>query len=467
MIKVTKEQIAEQYMIMAAVKERNDRLERKPACFIRTFGCQQNEADSEQLRGMAENMGYIICDVPEKADLILVNTCAVREHAELRALSVTGQFKKLKEKNPDLMIGVCGCMVTQEHRMNAIKKSYPYVDFLIGTGMLYKFPEILNNKLCGGKRSFTVDEAEGSMAEGLPISRESKFSAWISVMYGCNNFCSYCVVPYTRGRERSRERNDILDEVKSVIKSGAKEITLLGQNVNSYCSDGGDFADLVSEICALEGDFILRFMTSHPKDATKKLIDVMAQNEKCAKQFHLPLQSGSARILKEMNRKYTPERYLELVSYIREKMPDIALSSDIIVGFPGESDEDFFETLKMLKRVEFDMVYSFIYSPRPLTPAANMSCQIPPEIKSKRFDELLSVQNEISLKKNLELVNRRQRVLISGESKNSHDMLTGRADSNKLVHIPKRPDTEAFIGKFADVTIEKAETFALFGDISK
>ncbi len=465
MIKVTKEQIAEQYRIMASVRKINEG--KSKFCFIRTFGCQQNEADSEQLRGMAEEMGYKICDAPEEADLILVNTCAVREHAELRALSVTGQFKKLKEKNPELLIGVCGCMVTQEHRMNAIKKSYPYVDFLIGTGMLYKFPEILNNKLGGGKRSFTVDEPEGSLAEGMPISRESKINAWVSVMYGCNNFWSYCVVPYTRGRERSRDKADIIAEVKKVISEGAKEITLLGQNVNSYRSKDGDFAVLVEEICALDGDFIIRFMTSHPKDATKKLIDVMAKNEKCAKQFHLPLQSGSHRILSEMNRKYTPERYLELVSYMREKMPNVAISSDIIVGFPGESEVEFEETIQMLKKVEFDMVYSFIYSPRPLTPAARMEDQIPKEIKSKRFDRLLEVQNEISLKKNLELIGKKQRVLITGESKSSVNMLTGRADSNKLVHIERRPDTEALIGKFADITITKAETFALFGELSE
>ncbi len=450
---------------MHAMREENKKLDTPPKCFIRTFGCQQNEADSEQLRGMAAEMGYARCDTPEEADLILVNTCAVREHAELRALSVTGQFKKLKEKNPALMIGVCGCMVTQEHRMDQVKKSYPYVDFLIGTGMLYKFPEILAERVGGGKRSFTVDAPEGSLSEGLPIIRESPTTTFVSVMYGCNNFCSYCVVPYTRGRERSRERADIIAEVKDVIKGGAKEITLLGQNVNSYRSEGRDFADLVSEICALEGDFIVRFMTSHPKDASKKLIDVMAENKKCAKQFHLPLQSGSGRILDVMNRKYTPEAYLSLVNYMRERMPDIALSSDIIVGFPGESDEEFEETLEMLRTVEFDMIYSFIYSPRPLTPAAAMECQIPPEVKSKRFDRLLEVQNEISLKKNLRLVGQKLRVLIEGESKNSADMLTGRADSNKLVHIPRTAETETLIGSFVTATITKAETFALFGEV--
>ncbi len=467
MIKVTNEQIEKQYRIMHAVREQNKKLNTPPKCFIRTFGCQQNEADSEQLRGMAAEMGYLRCDTPEEADLILVNTCAVREHAELRALSVTGQFKKLKEKNPSLMIGVCGCMVTQEHRMAQVKKSYPYVDFLIGTGMLYKFPEILANRLSGGRRSFTVDAAEGSVAEGLPIIRESKTTTFVSVMYGCNNFCSYCVVPYTRGRERSRERADIITEVKDVIRNGAKEITLLGQNVNSYSSEGRDFADLVSEICQLDGDFILRFMTSHPKDASKKLIDVMAENKKCAKQFHLPLQSGSRRVLEVMNRKYTPESYLSLVSYMREKMPDIAISSDIIVGFPGETEEEFEETLSMLRKVEFDMIFSFIYSPRPLTPAAAMECQIPPKVKSERFDRLLSLQNEISLKKNLRLVGGTERVLIEGISKNSESMLMGRADSNKLVHIPRTTDTEALIGSFADVKITKAETFALFGEIVK
>ncbi len=466
MIKVTKEQIAEQYRIMAAVRAKNAELDSPPKCFIRTFGCQQNEADSEQLRGMASEMGYVRTDTPDDADLILVNTCAVREHAELRALSTTGQFKKLKEKNPSLLIGVCGCMVTQEHRMDQVKHSYPYVDFLIGTGMLYKFPEILQGKLCGGKRTFTVDAPEGSLAEGLPIKRESNLTAWVSVMYGCNNFCSYCVVPYTRGRERSRERADIIAEVKKVITEGAKEITLLGQNVNSYRSEGQDFADLVDEICALDGDFILRFMTSHPKDASHKLIDTMARNEKCAKQFHLPLQSGSARVLGEMNRRYTPETYLSLIRYMREKMPDIALSSDIIVGFPGESDEEFEETLSMLRTVGFDMVYSFIYSPRPLTPAAAMDCQIPQEVKSARFDRLLNTQNEISLTKNLALVGKVQRVLIEGESKSSPDMLTGRADSNKLVHIPRDSVSEALIGKFAAVRITKAETFALFGELA-
>ncbi len=460
MIKITKEQLSEQLLYMDRVRK----TESGKKVFIRTFGCQQNEADSEQLAGMAEKMGYQVTDEAESADLILVNTCAVREHAELRALSVTGQFKKLKEQNPSLIIGVCGCMVTQEHRMNAIKKSYPYVDFLIGTGMLYQFPQILAERLDGGKRSFTVDASEGSLAEGLPIKRSSKIKSYISIMYGCNNFCSYCVVPYTRGRERSREKDAILEEARRVIADGAKEITLLGQNVNSYRGDVS-FPALLDEICHLDGDFIVRFMTSHPKDASRELIDIMAANKKCAKQFHLPLQSGSARILQEMNRRYTPDAYLRLVEYMREKIPDIAISSDIIVGFPSESDAEFEETLAMLERVQFDSIYSFIYSPRALTPAAEMDGQISANIKSERLTRLMDTQNAISLKKNKALMGKTLRVLVEGESKNSPDMLTGRADSNKLVHIPRTVESEMLIGKFASVTIDKAETFALFGKL--
>lgn len=462
---ITKAEIDLQYAYMTNIRSYN---EGKNLKFnIKTFGCQQNEADSERLAGMAAEMGYLPAESAEDADLVLINTCAVREHAELRALSITGEFKHLKEKNPNLVIGICGCMVTQEHRMNDIKKSYPYVDFLIGTGMLYRFPEILLSHLQNDKRLFFIDETEGNIAEGLPIRRESKISAWVSVMYGCNNYCTYCVVPHVRGRERSREREHILAEVRELIADGCREITLLGQNVNSYGKDlhyDFDFADLVREICSLDGDFILRFMTSHPKDANRKLIDTMAESKKCARQFHLPLQSGSKRVLGEMNRLYSPESYCELLTYMREKMPGIAISSDIIVGFPGETDEEFEETLEMLRRVRFDMIYSFIYSPRPLTPAAKMDCQLPAKIKSDRMGRLLALQNEISLDINHAAVGTIQRVLLKGESKSSPDMLTGRADSNKLVHIPRTPKTEALIGSFINAKILRAETFALFGE---
>jgi tRNA-2-methylthio-N6-dimethylallyladenosine synthase len=465
MKKITKEEIELQYDAMNNVRAYNCGKDRK--FFVKTFGCQQNEADSERLAGMAYEMGYLPAKSPEDADLILINTCAVREHAELRALSITGQFKHLKEKNPNLIIGICGCMVTQENRMNEIRKSYPYVDFLIGTGMLHRFPEILLSHLKNDKRIFLIDDTEGSIAEGLPVRRESKIKAWVSVMYGCNNFCTYCVVPHVRGRERSRERENIIAEIKELVADGCREITLLGQNVNSYGKDLNyeyDFADLVREICSIDGDFILRFMTSHPKDASRKLIDTMAESLRCARQFHLPLQSGSKRVLETMNRRYTPDDYIRLIDYIREKMPDIAISTDIIVGFPGETDEEFEETLEMLKRIRFDMIYSFIYSPRPLTPAAKFKNQIPAEIKSARMERLLELQNKISLDINKSIVGSIQRVLLEGESKSTSEMLTGRADSNKLVHIPRTPKTEAMIGTFADIKILRAETFALFGE---
>ncbi len=462
---ISNEEIERQYGFMSEVAAINRGKDLH--FFVRTFGCQQNEADSERIAGMCEKMGYKPAQSEKNADLIVVNTCAVREHAELRALSITGQFKHLKEANPELLIVVCGCMVTQEHRMHDIKQSYPYVDLLFGTGMLYRFPELLCEHIKSDKRQFVIDETEGNIAEGLPILRESKIKAWVSVMYGCNNFCTYCVVPYVRGRERSRKREEIINEVKTLIADGCKEITLLGQNVNSYGKDTGDcdFADLVREICELDGDFILRFMTSHPKDASKKLIDVMAEYPKCAKQFHLPLQSGSARVLQAMNRRYTPEKYLETVEYMREKMPEIAISSDIIVGFPGETEEEFSETLQMLQKVQFDMVYSFIYSPRNLTPAAKMDCQIPQEIKSARMEKLLAMQNEISLSKNVASVGQIHRVLLEGESRSDKNMLTGRNDANKLVHIPKTPESEAKLGQFVNIEIVRAEPFSLFGKL--
>ncbi len=461
---IPKIEIDAQYAFMRRAAEINSGKNLK--YIVRTFGCQQNEADSERLAGMCAEMGYSPASSESDADLIVVNTCAVREHAELRALSITGQFKHLKAKNPSLVICICGCMVTQEHRMTAIKQSYPYVDLLFGTGMLHRFPELLVARLEGGKRRFEIDETEGVIAEGLPVKRESKIKAWVSVMYGCNNFCTYCVVPYVRGRERSRAKADIMKEIRELIADGVREITLLGQNVNSYGKDTGEcsFAELVREICALDGDFILRFMTSHPKDASRELIDAMAESPKCARQFHLPMQSGSERVLAAMNRRYTPESYLATVEYMRAKMPDIAISSDIIVGFPGETDAEFDQTLEMLKKVRLDMTYSFIYSPRELTPAARMDCQIPSEVKSERMNRLLETQNAISLEKNSATVGTLQRVLIEGESKSSPEMLTGRADSNKLVHIPRTPETEALIGSFASVRITRAETFALFGE---
>lgn len=436
--------------------------------FVQTFGCQQNEADSEKISGICLSMGYEICSEPALADLIMVNTCAVREHAEQKALSIIGQYKHLKAAKPDMLIGVCGCMVTQEHRKENIKHSYPYVDFVLGTSSLHRLPELIYTKMKKGKRLYCPEEKEYLVAEGLPIYRESSYRAWVSIMYGCNNFCTYCIVPYVRGRERSRRPEDIIAEVRGLVEAGYKDITLLGQNVNSYGkdakSDDGevyDFADLLRDIDKIEGDYHIRFMTSHPKDASDKLIDVIASSKHVAHQFHLPMQSGSDRILKAMNRHYDTEKYLRTVNYLRERVPDVTISSDIIVGFPGESDEDFEATLDMLRKVRFDMTYSFIYSPRKDTPAAAMECQIPDAIKGERMNRLLETQNEIALAKNKPLENKILRVLCDGKSKNNENVYSGRTEGNKIVLFD---GNESDTGKFVDILITRAETFALYGE---
>lgn len=460
---ITGEEIRRQHEYISRVRAIIENEGVRQYALIRTFGCQQNEADSERLAGMAEAMGYELTEDESAADLILVNTCAIREHAELKALSITGQFKHLKAAKPQLIIGICGCMVSQEHRLSDIKNRYPYVDFLFGTGELYRFPELLYRTKDKGERFFVVEETVGNIAEGLPVKRASAFKAWLSIMYGCNNFCTYCVVPYVRGRERSRKREDVLAEARELISAGYKEITLLGQNVNSYGKDLGydyDFADLLSDICAIDGDFIVRFMTSHPKDASKKLIDVMTENKKIARQFHLPIQSGSNTVLSRMNRRYTREAYLELIDYMREKMPNIALTTDIIVGFPGETEEDFEQTLDILSRVRYDNIYSFIYSPRRGTPAAEMEDAVPTTVQSERFSRLLELQHKISNEENQKLVGTRQRVLVEGISKNDADMYTGRCESGRLVHFASERD---LTGELVDILIERAETFNVFG----
>lgn len=435
--------------------------------YIQTFGCQQNVADSEKISGMCQAMGYVITDTPDISDIIVVNTCAIREHAEKRALSIIGQFKHIKAKKPSLIIAVCGCMVAQEHRRNDIKFRYPYVDFIFGASSLFRLPELIVRRLEKNKRIYCPEEQEYLVAEGLPIRRESGYKAWVSIMYGCNNFCTYCIVPYVRGRERSRAPEDIIAEVRELVKAGYKDITLLGQNVNSYGKDVKDdsgevydFADLLSDIDKIEGDYYIRFMTSHPKDASHKLIDTIANSKHIAHQFHLPLQSGSDGVLKRMNRRYDTEKYMETVTYMKEQIPDITITSDIIVGFPGESEEDFLGTLDMLKRVEFDMVYSFIYSPRRGTPAAEMEGQIDDKTKGERFDRLLEVQNEIAYGKNQPLLGQTLKVLCDGRSKNNSEIFSGRTEGNKIVLFEGEDFDE---GKFLNIEITKADTFALTG----
>ena len=434
---------------------------RAPRVFVLTFGCQQNVADSEKLAGMAKDMGYEPADGAEQADLILVNTCAIREHAEDKALSVIGQYKHLKDKNPALIIGVCGCMAAEEHRREQLKKSYPYVSFVLVTSALHRLPQYLAEALTRQKRVFRADD-ENVVAENVPVVRGSSYRAWVSIMYGCNNFCSYCIVPYVRGRERSREPQAVIEEVRGLVAAGYRDITLLGQNVNSYrrgAADGYEFADLLADLDRIEGDFLLRFMTSHPKDATRRLVDVMAAGRHIAHAFHLPLQSGSDRILAAMNRHYDRAKYLDILGYMRQKMPDIAVTSDIIVGFPGETEEDFADTLSLLETARFDMIYSFIFSPRRGTPAERMPDPVPRAVQNDRFDRLLALQNAVALEKNEPLVGRTLRVLSDGVSKNDPAFYAGRNEQNKIVFF-KEP---AEAGTFVNIKIDRAESFALWG----
>jgi len=432
-------------------------------CCVITLGCQQNEADSEKIRAMATDMGYTLTNEPSEADFIVVNTCAIREHAELKALSVVGNFKALRAARPELVVGVCGCMAAEPHRAEKIKKSYHHVSFTLEPSLIHRLPELLYRALSERKRSFVFGEDEGDIVEGIGSVRVSGHKAWVSIMYGCNNFCSYCIVPYVRGRERSRKSADVIKECKELVARGYKEITLLGQNVNSYKSDM-TFAELLSAVASIEGDFIVRFMTSHPKDVSDELIEVFGKyTGKIAPAFHLPLQSGSSKILKAMNRTYDTERYLETVEKLRRAVPDVALTSDIIVGFPGESDEDFKGTMDMLRRVRFDMVYSFIYSKREGTRAAKMDNQVPDEVNKERMAELLSVQCNISKEKNEELVGTVQRVIVDGfEERDGVRVYNARCPRNKLVHFEGGGD---YVGNFINVKITKAGAFDLLAEI--
>ena len=361
---------------------------RTPRAFVDTYGCQQNEADSERIRGMLRASGYEIVDTEEGADCIVINTCAIREHAETRVYGNVGALVHTKARHPEQKIFLCGCMMGQPQVVERIKNSYRHVDGVFNPHELWRFPELLQSVLRTNKRIFAVDDSAGNIAEGIPVVRSSNLKAWVSIMYGCNNFCSYCIVPYVRGRERSRRPEEILEEVKGLIAAGYKDITLLGQNVNSYGKDlglGVDFADLMAEIAQLPGDFWLRFMTSHPKDASKKLFDTIAKYPKIAKQFHLPFQSGNDRVLKAMNRHYNREEYLKLAHYGRQIMPELVLTSDVIVGFPGETEEEFEDTISLIEDVRYDALFTFIFSPRAGTPAAKMDDPTPKEEKNRRF----------------------------------------------------------------------------------
>jgi len=431
--------------------------------YIFTFGCQQNEADAEKILGMSEAMGFERTENPDDADLIILNTCAIRQHAEEKALSMLGRFKALKRKKSELIIGVCGCMAAEEHIKELLKKDFHYVTFTLEPNMLHRIPYLVYKAITDGKRSFIIGEDKGDIAEGIPITRRHCHKAWVSIMYGCNNFCSYCIVPYVRGRERSRCVDEIVSECAALVSNGVKEITLLGQNVNSYRGEC-DFASLLERIAMLEGDFIIRFMTSHPKDVSDSLIDVMSRySPKIAPYFHLPLQSGSNRILKAMNRTYDRERFMSTADKLRQKIPGICLSTDVIVGFPSETEEDFLDTLDVLEKVRFDMVYAFKYSAREGTPAAKMEDKIETSVKEDRIDRLLKQQDVISLENNEKYVGSTLTVLVDSLSKRRNlSTVNSRTFSNKLVHFD---GDESMIGKYVKVKIERAGVYELYASI--
>ena len=436
--------------------------ERPYKAHVMTFGCQQNEADSEKIRSILKLLGYSVTEKTESADLIILNTCAVRELAEKKAFSALGNLKALKAENKSVLIGIAGCMAAEDGVIAKIKKSFPYVNFTVQPNMLHKLPELIYFALKLNKKRYVINEDVGDLVEGMGAERTEGFSAWVSIMYGCNNFCSYCIVPYVRGRERSRYSKEIIAECRELIDNGCREITLLGQNVNSYTSDI-DFATLLSQIASLDGDFIIRFMTSHPKDVSEELIRVIGTyTEKIAPTFHLPLQSGSDRILKLMNRTYDLEKYLATVKSLRKSRPDVALTSDIIVGFPTETEEDFQKTLAALREVRFDMVYSFIYSKREGTRAAEFENQVDYSTQTERMGRLLELQTNISYEENLKYKDSVQRVLIH---KYEDGLYTGRTPTNKLVHV--KSDEVGLLGQFVNVKIDTVSAFHLGGEFER
>ena len=459
---ITQEELQVQFACCDKIAAYWQAQNRTPVAYVETYGCQQNEADSEKLRGYLTQSGYAIGSEAEGADVVIMNTCAIREHAEQRVFGNLGALTHTKRRHPEQKIFLCGCMAGETKVSDRIKKSYPHVDGVFSTHHLWQFPEILWNVLSRKKRQFYIEDEPGSIAEGIPQVRDNTLKAWVSIMYGCNNFCTYCIVPYVRGRERSRLPEDILAECRCVIEKGAKEITLLGQNVNSYGKDlksGMDFADLLAAIAEIPGDFKIRFMTSHPRDASEKLFDTMAKYDKIAKQLHLPFQSGSSRVLKAMNRHYDRETYLRKVKYAKSVMPDLVLTSDVIVGFPGETEEEFEETISLIQEVHYDSLFTFIFSPRPGTPAASMDDPTPKAEKNRRFDRLCAVQNSISEQLHNAYIGKTMRCLVDGTDK---EYLTARTEGGRLVRLAGVP---SLIGTFADVTITGATTWSLTGTL--
>ena len=432
---------------------------------VDTFGCQQNVADSQHIMGMLEAMGCEFVTEPAQADIIVLNTCAIRDHAEKRVYGNLGALTHTKKANPEQIICLCGCMAQRPEVAEKVRQSYRHVDLVFGPQALWKFPELLWQVYTHRGRVFSVEDEHGSIAEGMPVVREGRTRAWVSIMYGCNNFCSYCIVPYVRGRERSRDPEQIIREVRELAAEGYKEITLLGQNVNSYGKDlgiGYDFADLLSALDEIPGDYLIRFMSSQPKDASFKLFDTMARCKHVAKQLHLPVQSGCDRVLRAMNRPYDKARYLELITYARKIMPELVLTSDVIIGFPGETEAETMETVALVEQVRFDALFTFIFSPRPGTPAAKMDDPVPRAEKQVWFDRLCDAQNKISEEIHAQYVGRTLRCLIDGQSDDSRWPLTARTAGGRLVHLV---GDKAAIGTYHDVKITDSNTWALFGEM--
>jgi len=467
--RIDKEELLRQKQITRRIRENNEleyqKTGKQKLMHVITFGCQQNNSDSEKIMGMLAEMGYTHTEKKNQADVIIINTCCVRENAELKLYGNIGALKQLKADNPSLIIGVCGCMMQQEHAVEMIRKKYRHVDLVFGTHNIYKLPELLERSMDEKYTLIDILNTEGTIIEDIPVLREEKFKAWVTIMYGCNNFCSYCIVPHVRGRERSRKPEDVVREIEDLARDGCKEVTLLGQNVNSYGKDldiDVDFADLIRLVNEIEGIERIRFMTSHPKDISEKLILAMRDCKKVCEHLHLPFQAGSNEILRRMNRKYTKQEYLNKVIKAKQEIPGVALSTDVIVGFPGETDEDFEETLDVLRQVEFDQVFMFIYSRRKGTPAAEMEDPASYGDKHRNFEKLVKLQNDISRKTNETYLGSNVEVLVEGTSKNDPEKYTGRTRTGKVVNFS---GSDGIIGKLVNVNINEIHSWFLNGEM--
>ena len=448
------------YMIY--VREFLQARNKNPLAYVDTYGCQQNEADSEKLCGMLIEMGYDMTGDENEADIAVVNTCAIRENAENRVLGNVGALIHAKRIKPKQLIVFCGCLAGVPETVEKVRNSYQHVRLVFPPNNLWKFPQMVYRALTEKKRVFDIECDDTVLVEDLPTHRDSKIKAWLSIMYGCNNFCTYCIVPYVRGRERSRKRDAILEEARMLVASGYKDVTLLGQNVNSYSDGEANFASLIRSINDIEGDFLIRFMTSHPKDASLDLFKAMAESKNAARHIHLPFQAGSDRILKLMNRGYTQKTYLEKIASARELMPDIVITSDVIVGYPGETEEEFNDTLKLVEEAQFDAMFTFIFSKRPGTPASKLSDNVTRDEKQARFERLMDLQNEISEKKHEAYIGKSFRVLVDKIAQDETYPLHARTNGNRLVHLKGGSD---LLGKFVSAKITHSNNWSLFGEV--